>query len=158
MANNEVIVDGEVVHCVGCGAKVQTTDKEALGYTPGNILKPMLARGELHLIGATTIDEYRKYMEKDKALERRFQRVMVHEPSVEDTITILRGLSESLEIHHGVRIHDNALVAAAKLSDRYITDRYLPVVIVTVCRRKKILTRKKSWCKQFEIHLFPSIL
>lgn len=92
----------------------------------GNILKPMLARGELHLIGATTIDEYRKYMEKDKALERRFQRVMVHEPSVEDTVTILRGLSESLEIHHGVRIHDNALVAAAKLSDRYITDRYLP--------------------------------
>ncbi len=92
----------------------------------GNILKPMLARGELHLIGATTIDEYRKYMEKDKALERRFQRVMVHEPSVEDTITILRGLSEGLEIHHGVRIHDNALVAAAKLSDRYITDRNLP--------------------------------
>lgn len=92
----------------------------------GNILKPMLARGELHLIGATTLDEYRQYMEKDKALERRFQRVMVKEPTVEDTISILRGLKERFEIHHGVNIHDNALVAAATLSDRYITDRFLP--------------------------------
>lgn len=92
----------------------------------GNLLKPMLARGELHLIGATTLDEYREYVEKDKALERRFQKVLVKEPSVEDTISILRGLKERYEIHHGVRIHDNALVAAATLSNRYITDRYLP--------------------------------
>ncbi|WP_445449667.1 AAA family ATPase, partial [Enterococcus faecalis] len=92
----------------------------------GNILKPMLARGELHLIGATTLDEYRQYMEKDKALERRFQKVLVKEPTVEDTISILRGLKERFEIHHGVNIHDNALVAAATLSDRYITDRFLP--------------------------------
>ena len=92
----------------------------------GNLLKPMLARGELHLIGATTLDEYRENIEKDKALERRFQRVMVQEPSVADTISILRGLKERFEIFHGVRIHDNALVAAATLSNRYITDRYLP--------------------------------
>ena len=92
----------------------------------GNLLKPMLARGELHCIGATTLDEYRKYIEKDAALERRFQPVMVAEPTVEDTISILRGLKERYEIFHGVRIHDNALVAAATLSDRYITDRFLP--------------------------------
>ena len=92
----------------------------------GNLLKPMLARGELHCIGATTLDEYRKYIEKDAALERRFQPVMVDEPTVEDTISILRGLKERYEIFHGVRIHDNALVAAATLSDRYITDRFLP--------------------------------
>lgn len=119
-AEGQIIMFIDEIHnIVGAGKAEGSMDA-------GNILKPMLARGELHLIGATTIDEYRKYMEKDKALERRFQRVMVHEPSVEDTVTILRGLSESLEIHHGVRIHDNALVAAAKLSDRYITDRYLP--------------------------------
>ena len=92
----------------------------------GNLLKPMLARGELHCIGATTLDEYRKYIEKDAALERRFQPVMVDEPTVEDTISILRGLKERYEIFHGVRIHDNALVAAAVLSHRYITDRFLP--------------------------------
>ena len=92
----------------------------------GNLLKPMLARGELHCIGATTLDEYRKYIEKDAALERRFQPVMVDEPTVEDTISILRGLKERYEIFHGVRIHDNALVAAATLSHRYITDRFLP--------------------------------
>ncbi|MEE1535437.1 MAG: ATP-dependent chaperone ClpB [Oscillospiraceae bacterium] len=92
----------------------------------GNLLKPMLARGELHCIGATTLDEYRQYIEKDAALERRFQPVMVNEPTVEDTISILRGLKERYEIYHGVRIHDNALVAAATLSDRYITDRFLP--------------------------------
>ncbi len=91
-----------------------------------NILKPMLARGEIHVIGATTLNEYRKYIEKDGALERRFQKIIVHEPSVEDTITILRGLKERFEIHHGVTIHDKALVAAATLSNRYITDRYLP--------------------------------
>ncbi len=92
----------------------------------GNLLKPMLARGELHCIGATTIDEYRKYIEKDAALERRFQPVMVNEPSVEDTIAILRGLKERYEVFHGVKIADQALVSAAKLSDRYITDRFLP--------------------------------
>jgi ATP-dependent Clp protease ATP-binding subunit ClpB len=92
----------------------------------GNLLKPLLARGELHCIGATTLDEYRKYIEKDAALERRFQPVTVNEPTVEDTISILRGLKERFEIFHGVRIHDDALVAAATLSDRYITDRFLP--------------------------------
>ena len=92
----------------------------------GNLIKPMLARGELNCIGATTFDEYRQYIEKDKALERRFQPVIAEEPSVSDTISILRGLKEKFEIHHGIRIHDSALVAAAKLSDRYIQDRYLP--------------------------------
>ena len=92
----------------------------------GNMLKPMLARGELHCIGATTVDEYRKHIEKDAALERRFQPVLVEEPTVEDTISILRGLKERFEVHHGVRIQDNALVAAAVLSSRYISDRFLP--------------------------------
>jgi ATP-dependent Clp protease ATP-binding subunit ClpB len=92
----------------------------------GNLLKPMLARGELHCIGATTLDEYRKYIEKDAALERRFQTVMADEPTVEDTISILRGLRERFEVFHGVKIHDNALVTAAVLSHRYITDRFLP--------------------------------
>ncbi len=92
----------------------------------GNMLKPALARGELHVIGATTLDEYRKYIEKDAALERRFQKVLVDEPSVEDTIAILRGLQEKYEAHHGVEITDPAIVAAAELSHRYITDRFLP--------------------------------
>ena len=92
----------------------------------GNMLKPALARGELHAIGATTLDEYRKYIEKDAALERRFQPVLVGEPTVEDTIAILRGLKEKYEIHHGVRITDSAIVAAAELSNRYISDRFLP--------------------------------
>ncbi|MET3696279.1 ATP-dependent Clp protease ATP-binding subunit ClpB [Bacillus oleivorans] len=92
----------------------------------GNMLKPMLARGELHCIGATTLDEYRKYIEKDPALERRFQQVLVQQPDVEDTISILRGLKERYEVHHGVKIHDRALVSAATLSNRYITDRFLP--------------------------------
>ena len=91
-----------------------------------NMLKPMLARGELHCIGATTLDEYRQYIEKDAALERRFQPVMVDEPTVEDTISILRGLKERYEVFHGVKITDSALVAAATLSHRYITDRFLP--------------------------------
>ena len=109
----------EIHNIVGAGKTEGSMDA-------GNLLKPMLARGELHLIGATTLDEYRQYMEKDKALERRFQKVLVKEPTVEDTISILRGLKERFEIHHGVNIHDNALVAAATLSDRYITDRFLP--------------------------------
>jgi len=92
----------------------------------GNLLKPMLGRGELRCIGATTLDEYRKYIEKDPALERRFQQVNVDQPSVEDTISILRGLRERYELHHGVRISDSALVAAAVLSDRYISGRFLP--------------------------------
>jgi ATP-dependent Clp protease ATP-binding subunit ClpB len=92
----------------------------------GNMLKPMLARGELHCVGATTVDEYRKHIEKDKALERRFQPVLIDQPTVEDTISILRGLRERFEVHHGVKIQDNALVAAAVLSNRYISDRYLP--------------------------------
>ena len=91
-----------------------------------NILKPALARGEMHAIGATTLDEYRKYIEKDKALERRLQAVVVGEPSVEDTVSILRGLQERYELHHGVRITDTSIVAAAELSHRYIADRFLP--------------------------------
>ena len=92
----------------------------------GNMLKPALARGELHCVGATTLDEYRKYVEKDAALERRFQKVLVDEPTVEDTIAILRGLKERYEVHHGVEITDPAIVAAATLSHRYIADRQLP--------------------------------
>lgn len=109
----------EIHNIVGAGKTEGSMDA-------GNLLKPMLARGELHTIGATTLDEYRQYMEKDKALERRFQKVLVKEPTVEDTISILRGLKERFEIHHGVNIHDNALVAAAVLSNRYISDRFLP--------------------------------
>lgn len=104
---------------VGAGAAEGAMDA-------ANLLKPMLARGELHLIGATTLDEYRKHIEKDAALERRFQTVLVDQPTVEDTISILRGLKERYEVHHGVRIKDAALVAAAKLSNRYISDRFLP--------------------------------
>src|SRR5205085_4032326 len=92
----------------------------------GNMLKPMLARGELHCIGATTLDEYRKHVEKDAALERRFQPVLVEPPTVEDAISILRGLKERFELHHGVRIQDNSLVSAVILSNRYISDRFLP--------------------------------
>ena len=109
----------EIHNIVGAGKAEGSMDA-------GNLLKPMLARGELHLIGATTLDEYRENIEKEKALERRFQRVLVQEPSVEDTISILRGLKERFEIFHKVRIHDTALVAAATLSNRYITDRFLP--------------------------------
>src|SRR6202035_2270380 len=104
---------------VGAGAAEGATDA-------ANIMKPQLARGELRCVGATTLDEYRKYIEKDPALERRFQPVMVVEPTVEATIAILRGLKERYEVHHGVRIQDSALVAAATLSHRYITDRFLP--------------------------------
>ena len=92
----------------------------------GNLLKPMLARGELHCIGATTLNEYRQYIEKDQALERRFQPVTVDEPTVEDTISILRGLKERYEVYHGVKISDNSLITAATLSNRYISDRFLP--------------------------------
>lgn len=119
-ADGQIILFIDEIHTiVGAGKTEGSMDA-------GNLLKPMLARGELHLIGATTLDEYRENIEKDKALERRFQRVLVQEPSVEDTISILRGLKERFEIFHGVRIHDAALVAAATLSNRYITDRFLP--------------------------------
>ena len=109
----------EIHNIVGAGRTEGSMDA-------GNLLKPKLARGELHCIGATTLDEYRKYIEKDAALERRFQKVLVDQPTVEDTISILRGLKERFEIHHGVRITDNALIACATLSDRYISDRFLP--------------------------------
>lgn len=119
-SNGEIVMFIDELHTVvGAGATEGSMDA-------GNLLKPMLARGELRTIGATTINEYRKYIEKDPALERRFQPVMVDEPSVEDTISILRGLKEKYEVHHGVRILDSALIEAVKLSDRYITDRFLP--------------------------------
>lgn len=119
-ANGKIILFIDELHTVvGAGKADGAMDA-------GNLLKPLLARGELHCIGATTLDEYRKYIEKDPALERRFQPVMVNVPSVEDTISILRGLKERYEIFHGVRIHDRALIAAATLSERYITDRFLP--------------------------------
>ena len=104
----------------------------------GNLLKPMLARGELHCIGATTLDEYRKYIEKDAALERRFQPVMVKEPDLEDTIAILRGLKERYQVFHGVKITDGAIIAAATLSDRYITDRFLPDKAIDLDRKSVV--------------------
>ena len=119
-SNGEIVMFIDELHTVvGAGSTEGSMDA-------GNLLKPMLARGVLRTIGATTINEYRKYIEKDPALERRFQPVMVEEPSVEDTISILRGLKEKYEVHHGVRILDSAIIEAAKLSDRYITDRFLP--------------------------------
>ena len=118
-SNGEIIMFIDEIHMiVGSGAEG--------AMDTGNMLKPLLARGEIHCIGATTLNEYRKYIEKDGALERRFQKVQVNEPTVEDTITILRGLKERFEVYHGVNIKDSALVAAATLSDRYITDRFLP--------------------------------
>ena len=119
-SNGDIILFIDEIHnIVGAGKTDGAMDAS-------NLLKPMLARGELHAIGATTLDEYRKYIEKDPALERRFQKVMVNEPSVEDTIAILRGLKDKYEIYHGIRISDSAVIAAATLSDRYITDRFLP--------------------------------
>ncbi|AQY51863.1 hypothetical protein PWEIH_03206 [Listeria weihenstephanensis FSL R9-0317] len=118
--------DGEILLFIDEIHTIVGAGKTDGAMDAGNMLKPMLARGELHCIGATTLDEYRQYIEKDPALERRFQKVLVPEPTVEDTVSILRGLKERFEIHHGVNIHDNALVAAATLSNRYITDRFLP--------------------------------
>src|SRR5207245_1937053 len=119
-SEGEIVTFIDEIHTiVGAGGAEGAVDA-------GNMIKPMLARGELRMIGATTLDEYRKYVEKDPALERRFQQVYVGEPSVEDTVAILRGLKERYEVHHGVRIQDAALVAAAVLSHRYITARQLP--------------------------------
>src|SRR5436305_2803638 len=119
-SQGEIILFIDELHTiVGAGAAEGSVDAS-------NMLKPMLARGELHTVGATTLDEYRKYIEKDAALERRFQQVLVEQPTVEDTISILRGLRERYEVHHGVRLKDAALVAAAVLSNRYIADRFLP--------------------------------
>jgi ATP-dependent Clp protease ATP-binding subunit ClpB len=129
---------------VGAGAAEGAMDA-------ANLLKPMLARGELHLIGATTLDEYRKHIEKDGALERRFQTVLVDQPTVEDTISILRGLKERYEVHHGVRIKDAALVAAAKLSNRYISDRFLPDKAID-------LVDESAACLRTEIDSLPAVL
>ena len=118
--------DGEIILFIDELHTVVGAGKTEGAMDAGNLLKPMLARGELHCIGATTLDEYRKHIEKDPALERRFQQVLIDQPSVEDTISILRGLKERYEIHHGVRIKDNALIAASTLSNRYIADRFLP--------------------------------
>ena len=119
-SNGQIVLFIDEIHTIICAG---ATDG---AMDAGNLLKPMLARGVLRTIGATTINEYRKYIEKDPAFERRFQPIMLNEPSVEDTISILRGLKEKYEVHHGIRILDSALIAAAKLSDRYITDRFLP--------------------------------
>src|SRR5207248_2044799 len=118
--------DGQIITFLDELHTVVGAGKAEGSMDAGNMLKPMLARGELRAIGATTLDEYRQHIEKDPALERRFQPVLIDEPSVEDTIAILRGLKERYEVHHGVRIQDSALVAAAVLSNRYVSGRFLP--------------------------------
>ena len=146
-ASGQIILFIDEIHTmVGAGKAEGAMDA-------GNMLKPMLARGELHCIGATTLDEYRKYIEKDAALERRFQPVLVAEPDVEDTISILRGLSKRYELHHGVRIQDSALVSAAVLSQRYITDRFLPDKAIDLIDEAaaKLKTEMESMPEELEI-------
>jgi ATP-dependent Clp protease ATP-binding subunit ClpB len=137
-SEGEIVLFIDELHTVvGAGAAEGAMDAS-------NLLKPMLARGELHCIGATTLNEYRKHIEKDAALERRFQPVLVPEPTVEDTISILRGLRERYEVHHGVRIKDAALVAAAVLSNRYISDRFLPTRRSTSSTRRPPASAPRS--------------
>ena len=138
-AEGEIFLFIDELHTlVGAGAAEGAVDAS-------NLLKPALARGELRAIGATTLDEYRKYIEKDAALERRFQPIYTSEPSVEDTIAILRGLKERYEVHHGVRIKDEAIIAAAILSDRYITNRFLPDKAIDLV--DEAASRLKSWIR-----------
>src|SRR5688572_9714494 len=146
-AGGEIILFIDEMHTlIGAGATEGAMDA-------GNLLKPALARGELHCIGATTLDEYRKYVEKDAALQRRFQPVFVGEPTVEDTISILRGLKEKYELHHGVRITDGAIVAAATLSNRYITDRFLPVKAIDLMDEAASRIRMEVESKPEEIEV-----
>ncbi len=150
-AMEEVTKDGNVIlfideihTIIGAGAAEGAIDA-------ANILKPALARGEIQLIGATTLNEYRKYIEKDAALERRFQSVMVGEPSIDDTIEILKGLRPKYEAHHGIKIDDSALIAAAKLSARYITDRFLPDKAIDLVDEAASRTKLKKFTAPPEI-------
>lgn len=144
-SNGEIILFIDEIHnIVGAGKTEGAMDA-------GNLLKPMLARGDIHCIGATTLDEYRQYIEKDAALERRFQKVYVGEPSVEDTISILRGLKEKYEVHHGIRISDSAVIAAATMSDRYITDRFLPDKAIDLMDEASALVRTQIDSSPVEI-------
>lgn len=144
-SNGEIILFIDEIHnIVGAGKTEGAMDA-------GNLLKPMLARGDIHCIGATTLDEYRQYIEKDAALERRFQKVYVGEPSVEDTISILRGLKEKYEVHHGIRISDGAVIAAATMSDRYITDRFLPDKAIDLMDEASALVRTQIDSSPVEI-------
>lgn len=144
-SNGKIILFIDEIHnIVGAGKSEGAMDA-------GNLLKPMLARGEVHTIGATTLDEYRQYIEKDAALERRFQKVYVGEPSVEDTISILRGLKEKYEVHHGIRISDGAVIAAATMSDRYITDRFLPDKAIDLMDEASALIRTQIDSSPVEI-------